>query len=113
MISEEILNSIECSIPHYCAKENNESKKCARCLIGYEFIVMEPESLKCGHNICKECVTKSPKGSIKCKFCKEERDPTGVKGTAAEVLINIHLDPLVIELKDKYKKAFTIYDGIY
>ena len=74
---------------------------------------MEPESLKCGHNICKECESKAQNKSIKCKFFSDENELKEAKGVAAEVLVNIYLDPVVDELKDKYKKAFTVYDGIF
>ena len=113
MLRAEILKSIECAISHKCAKIQNESSKCAHCEIGHEFIAMDPKSLKCGHNICNDCEQRVYNRSIECKFCKEEREPTGVKGAAAEVLMNIYLSPLLVELKDKYKKALTIYDGMF
>ena len=112
MLSLDVLKTIQCAIPHNCAKDKNDSHKCAHCELGYEFIVHEPESLKCGHNICNDCEARANKGSFKCKFCQEEREPTGVKVDAAELLMNIYLDPLVVELKDKYQKAFNLYDGI-
>ena len=113
MLSVDILKTIECAIPHNCIKGINESNKCAHCEIGYEFIAVEPESLKCGHNICNACEARVNRESIKCKFCQEEREPTGVKGAAAEVVVQAYLGPLVDELKNKYKKALTIYDGIF
>ena len=58
MLSADILNTIECAVPHICAKELKESNHCAHCQIGYEFIVTEPKSLRCGHNICSECEAK-------------------------------------------------------
>ena len=68
MLNQQIYQSIECAIAHKCAKDANEPKRCAHCEIGYKFIVMEPESLKCGHNICKECESKAQNKSIKCKL---------------------------------------------
>ena len=112
MLSGDVLKTIQCAITHSCAKDKNESNKCAHCEIGYEFIAMGPESLKCGHNICNDCESRANKRSVRCKFCQEEREPSGVKATAVELLMSLYLDPLVVELKDKYKKALTIYDGI-
>ena len=111
MLNAKILKTIECAIPHNCAKGNNESNKCAHCEIGYEFIAMDPKSLKCGHNICNDCETRVNKGNVQCKFCQEEREPTGVKVSAADLFVDMCLDPLVVELKTKYKNAFTIYKG--
>ena len=71
MLNAEILKTIECAIPHNCAKGKNESHKCAHCEIGYEFIAMDPKSLQCGHNICNYCETQVNKGSVKCKFCQD------------------------------------------
>ena len=113
MLNAEILKTIECAIPHDCAKGNNESNKCAHCEIGYEFIAMDPKSLKCGHNICNDCETRANNGSVQCKFCQEEREQTGVKGAADDLLVNTCLDLLVVELKTKYNNAFTIYDGMF
>ena len=113
MLNAEILKTIECAISHDCSKDKNESNKCAHCEIGYEFIAMDPKSLKCGHNICNDCETRANNGSVQCKFCQEARGQTGVKGAAADLLVNMCLDPLVVELKNKYKNAFNIYDGIF
>ena len=45
MLSADILKTIECAVPHNCAKELNDSNHCAHCQIGYEFIVSEPKCL--------------------------------------------------------------------
>ena len=113
MLNAEILKTIECAIPHNCAKGKNESNKCAHCEIGYEFIAMDPKSLKCGHNICNICETRVDNGSVQCKFCQQERELSYAKGAAADLFVNLNLDTLVVELKTKYKNAFTIYDGIF
>lgn len=112
ILSQEVLNTIKCAIPHKCKKETNALKKCAHCEIGYNFIVNEPKTLKCSHHICKECESKVERGSIDCEMCEEKRDFIGANGAAADMLAQLYLNPLFDELKDKYKKAFDIYDGI-
>ena len=72
MLNQRILNNIECAIPHKCAKDNNESKRCAQCDIGYLFIACEPILLQCGHHICKSCEHEAKNGSLKCKICELE-----------------------------------------
>lgn len=111
MLSQEIVNTIECAIPHKCEKEKNAANKCAHCEISYKFIAIEPMALKCSHHVCKECEFKCQTGSISCKICSKKSELTGASGAASEMLAHVYLNPLFEELKHKYEMTFNIYDG--
>jgi hypothetical protein len=61
MLNQTVYSSIECAIAHQCAKDEDNSNKCAQCEIGYSFIACEPILLQCGHHVCKECTEKVKK----------------------------------------------------
>jgi len=106
MINEQILQSIQCAIPHKCVAESN---KCAQCDIGYCFISCEPTTLQCGHQICSECKVKCRKRKLKCKICAIEMKSLDVISLPAEVWIQYTINDLTVELKEKYAKALKIY----
>jgi hypothetical protein len=113
MLNQSVLNIIECAIPHSCAKLKDESKRCAQCEISRSFIACEPVLLKCGHHICQSCENKAKNGSLKCKICGLEIKSIDVKNNSAESLIEFLIDDLTKDLKDKYKKAFNLYAGLF
>ena len=69
--------------------------------------------LKCGHVICNECTSKTQKGSIKCKTCGSRAEATEASAVAANALFQAFLSQLTDELKEKYKKALDIYNGLF
>lgn len=110
MLSQ-ILPNIECAIGHKCAREANESAKCAHCAVGYLFIAHEPTSLKCGHHICKECSDKSKSGSLKCKLCSNAIECLGLVNQSSAALVAVFTKDLANELKEKFKMALDLYEG--
>ena len=104
MSNEQILQSIECAIPHKCAAESNE---CAQCQIGYSF--GEPTTLQCGHQICSECKIKNNKTKLKCKICGIVIKSLGVLSHPSEAWIQFTILDLSLELKEKYKIALKLY----
>lgn len=110
MIQTQILNGIQCAISHNCAKAKDATIECAHCEIDYKFIACEPMTLKCGHHVCKRCQDKlSPE--TKCMICGQEANSTVASGVAADVLLFTFINPLFLELREKYKKAFDLYSG--
>lgn len=114
MQNQEIIKSIECDVPHKCSKNAKDlTKKCAQCEIGYSFVACEPRTLECGHLVCLECKSKVEKGSLKCKICGVDAKYTEVQGISAHTLFQVFLNDFTKELKDKYKAALQLYDGIF
>jgi hypothetical protein len=111
MISSDILNSIECAIPHECSKLVDESLECGYCKVGYSFIVCEPIVLECGYHICKECIAKTENRNLKFQICSKEIKCTNGAGTAAETLVKVFSKDLAKELKEKFLKGIHVYDG--
>jgi len=107
MISQEILESIECVVPHKCSKKLDASKSCIFCEIDYHFIAKEPVLLECQHNVCKDC--KGNAQNEKCKLCNEFIKLThmGVKST--EILIQLNLKELFEILKIKFNEATKMF----
>ena len=111
MLSQQILQSIECAIAHKCPKDADGSKRCAQCEIGYSFVACEPITLECGHHICKECDKETQNGSLKCKFCAKFVKLNGARGIAADSLFQFITDKLAKELKKKYATAIKLLEG--
>lgn len=112
MISSEILEYIECAIPHNCPKKinSNLSTKCAHCDIDYKFIAKQPVILQCDHQICLDCENKAQRSSLKCKICESmsKNSPirsSGAKNKLLEKTLNEHLGEFYAELKSKFQKG--------
>lgn len=112
MLNQQFFNNVECAVPHKCSKKEDSSKKCAQCEIGYKFIACEPMILKCGHSICKECIEKVQKGSLKCNICSADMINSDAIGSAADFLVQSFLSNLTQELSDKFMASLSLYNGI-
>lgn len=110
MLSTELLECIECAMPHRCAKRENPSNNCAQCLVGYSFVACEPISLECGHHICKQCREKTQKEPLRCKFCNKLIRTSNSFGSAAELLIKANLKFLTRDLIEKYSHANSLFE---
>lgn len=113
MISPDLLQCIECSIPHKCAKSYDPSISCAQCVIHYSFIACEPVALECGHHICRQCKDKTQISSIICKTCNEYKRLSISTGKAAEFLIKTNLKDLTKVLFDKYSQTHSILKSLF
>ena len=111
MLSNQIVKNIECAIGHKCAREANESAKCAQCALGYLFIACEPTTLKCGHHVCKECEPKVSTRSLNCKLCGDEMKSLERVNSSSEALVSLFINDLAKELKNKYNQALDLYQG--
>lgn len=103
MLSSEFHKFMQCTIPHKCSKEKNSPENCTHCEIGYFFIVCEPIMLKCGHQICKECIEKAENEDLLCTICGAQIEIGNIMGqTVTEPLIKMFLNDLSKELAEKY-----------
>ena len=112
MLNTQIMQSIECAIAHKCPKDDDGSKKCAHCEIGYSFVASKPVGLDCGHHVCKECDKEIENGCLTCKFCAKKVKITGFQGIAADSLFQVLATSLAKDLKEKYAKAIDLYEGV-
>lgn len=113
MQNREILKSVECALPHKCAKKEDETKRCAYCEIGYPFVACDARILDpCGHLICFKCKEQIEGERFNCNICGCEANCTNTKAAAFETLFHLFLNDLYKELKDKYKNALYMYNGI-
>lgn len=106
MLNEQILQSIECVIPHKCTAVLNG---CAQCAIDYKYIAHEPTTLQCGHHICSECKITHQKSQLNCKICGTEIKNLGVISSPAEAWITSMIKDLALVLNEKYTQAFDLY----
>jgi hypothetical protein len=113
MLNQQIYSNIRCAIPHQCAKQEDNSNKCAQCEIAYSFIACEPILMQCMHHVCKECTVKIKKGSAKCKFCSADLKSTGVQNPTTEILIKTFFTSLSKNLRDKYMGALHLFESNY
>ena len=113
MLSSELIDCIKCAVPHKCASEDDGSKFCAQCRIGYSFIAREPRVLDCGHHVCKECKEKFQDAYcfFTCNVCFGLTKVSDAKGAAAEFLIKTNLNDLAKMLLDKYSNANLLQQG--
>lgn len=111
MLSPENIEFVECAIAHACLNTTDGSKKCAFCLIDYQFIANKPTTLDCDHHICKECQTKTKNGKIWCKICKSDSKCLGKVNIPVEIIISGNLKELTQTLADKFKLALSLLKG--
>jgi len=112
MLEKELIECIECAIPHRCLrKEGDSSKKCAYCEIDYTFIAAEPTLTNCAHQICQECVAKIENSSVKCKICNEELKSLNRVNKAAQLSVKSHLKELTASLHEKFISCTEFYKG--
>ena len=105
MSNSELLECIECAVPHKC--EN----KCAFCIVDYAFIASEPMLTECGHQICIECVFKIKNKAIKCKFCCQELTSLNLVNKAAELNIRTNLGTLYTSLCKQFSSGVQLFKG--
>lgn len=89
MEKEKILRNFACDMTHKCAKEEDETKRCSYCKIGYSFVASDPRVLECGHLICFECRNQVGNASINCNICGVNAKCTEVKGVTADALFQL------------------------
>jgi hypothetical protein len=109
MIPKEILESIECVVPHQCPKKDDSSKTCIYCQINYTFIAHEPILLECQHHVCAEC--KDLAQNMNCKNCNEQIKATSMKSKMAELFIQSNLIDLFDLLKSKFNESLTAFNS--
>jgi hypothetical protein len=61
--------------------------------------------------MCKTCGNKAKNGSLKCKICELEIKRADVVSNTADTLIDLVIDDLSKDLKNKYRNAFHLYTG--
>lgn len=120
MLTEDMLEYIECAIPHNCSlnekcHQTDSKNKCAQCLVKYNFIVDEPVIIECEHHICKNCEDKSNSTKLICKICKLKGveslvKSSGIKNKVIEKIIDGHMPELYEALKQKFNKGHTLYN---
>ena len=113
MLDNELIECIECAVPHKCSKKEGISTRCAFCEIDYNFIAAEPTTTSCDHQICRECVGKTENGNIKCKICNEELKSLGRVNKAAQLSVKTHLQELSCALNEKFASCTGLYKGIF
>ena len=107
MISKEILESVECAVPHECPKKTNSSDNCVYCEIDFSFIADDPVLLQCQHHVCRQC--KDKVANRKCKICDKVMNVTDRSFKTTELLIQANLRDLFKSLKIKFSKAIKLY----
>lgn len=111
MLKNELLEYMECSVPHKCATKDS---KCAHCVINYSFIVHNPVMLQCEHQICQECEKKTKERNIKCKICALNGvdsliRSSGLRVNLTEKTINSHLGEFYEILKNKFTDGHKLF----
>lgn len=106
MLSPEILECIECVVPHNCTQDIS----CATCLIDYKFIACKPIMTECGHHVCEECVKKTNSANLKCKTCKSPIKSIGKLNKATELTVKAYLNELSKTLNDKFKSSLSLFE---
>lgn len=115
MLETDLLEYIECAIPHNCVRKSNSTKKCAQCAIKYSFIAKQPVILECGHQICSSCEDKAHKSSLICKICELRHkkistiQSTGAKNKLAEKVIEDKLSDIYIVLRKKFQEGCDLF----
>lgn len=113
MFDRELLEYIECAIAHDCCKSNKAACKCAKCEIGYSPIVQQPIMLKCGHQICQSCVSRSTEKDLNCKFCGAKIQSTGVPVKTVEWIIKSNIKELYDHVDQKLSFSDKLLTGKY
>jgi len=114
MLPIELLEYIECGIPHRCAHKEDATKKCSQCDLKYSFIVKDPVILQCEHQICQECEPKASQQVLKCKICAAQSSnaqvvSSGLKNKLVDKTIKDHLGEMYAVLKDKFKTGQDLF----
>ena len=87
----EEINENKCACPHECANVD-----CFICKAEYDFIVEEPNALKCGHKVCKLCETRILGTQLKCAVCAlTDEENIMVKDDVIHPVIRRHFDKFI------------------
>jgi hypothetical protein len=98
MLSQDVLESIECSY-----RANN-----------FKHISKNPLILSCGHSICKSCISIDTVEEIKCVHC-EKINFNDLKVSneclSQKVLLKVYINQLFAQIEDRFRTELRILRG--
>jgi len=106
MISNDMIELLECAIKHDCASK--KSNRCAVCELGFKYIVIDPIQLTCGHTICSECKNEQKVEKVNCQ--KHGESSIGLESEATKHLLKINIKELFESLKTKYEASVKLLE---
>lgn len=107
-IDQKALDQIMCVIGHDCA--NKLSKRCAVCILDFQYLSEDPAKLACGHSICAKCKANQEKEKASCKFHGVRK--IGKDATESKQFIKENLNELFNMMKEKFEKAIDLFEGL-
>lgn len=112
MLPSELLEFIECAMPHRCARAEAE-RRCAQCELDYAFIANKPVMLLCEHQICQDCDEKAQRVRVKCKICASQHadiaiESSGIKNKLIDKTIRDNMPLLQQNLREKFTEGHQL-----
>lgn len=94
-----------------------EDFKCALTNDDEPHYVIKPITLKCGHCVCKDCISLKVANSIatECKICHKitDRDISNDdESILANKAIKSHIAGLFVSIKNQFRKSLNMLQGI-
>lgn len=99
MLSQEVLESLECSFM----------------VNGFKHISKNPLILSCGHSVCKSCIPNDSIEEIKCSRCdKINFNDLKVSNEclSQKVLLKVYINQLFAQIEDRFRIELRVLRGL-
>lgn len=106
-IEEKKFEQIKCVLEHDCRKKL--SKRCAVCVLDFQYISEDPVKLACGHLICSKCKNTQMNEKANCAYHGPRK--IGKVTSENKQMMMDNLNELFETMKQKFEKTIDLFEG--